>query len=532
MINKSRPLYYGFLKSSELYPERAALEVEGKILKYRELRNRATSIAATLTNRSKNDGPPLTAVFASRSIAAFSGILGVLFRGHGYVPLNHTLPVERNLYMLEKTGCHDLIIDSKSEEKLDKIIENISRPLLIILPECENVEKFRKQWPNHTFLGSNDLESHMAWEPKEISPDSIAYILFVSNNTGLPNGVMVSHKNVTFFIDIIVNRYGITETDRISLFPDIMWDSSVLDLFSAWEKGACVCCPSLKEVIIKPGSFISNMKLTFGHLFPSTAMTMKHLDMLKPNSYPLLRWTIFGCESLPMEVAKAWQEAAPNSIIENLYGITEMTVYCMSYRWDNLHSPKECNMDFVPIGKPFPGLKTIIVDEEFKEVSLAKAGELLVSGPQLSLGYCHDSEKTAKSFIIPAWKKDVFYKTGDWVRQSKKNAPFVFLGRKDDQVKYYGIRIDMGEIEAVLREEAGTDSVAAIGWPITPTGVGGIVAFLVAPKADTETIRIKVKERLPSYMVPRNYYKLSEFPLNPNGKLDRNALIKLMDKSE
>jgi amino acid adenylation domain-containing protein len=430
--------------------------------------------------------------------------------------------------MLERAGCRAVIVDSESEEQLDQVLQGIKEPLLLILPERREVEAIARRWPVHTVLGSEDLEPPEAWEPDAVSPDSVAYLLFTSGSTGIPKGVMVAHRNVIPFIDVMVHRYGITEEDRFSQTFDMTFDLSVFDMFVAWEHGACVCCPSQKT-LIKPGKFIQEARLTVWFSVPSTGVFMKRLGVLKPNQYPTLRWSLFCGEPLPVEVTKAWVEAAPQSVVENLYGPTELTIACTLYRWDQQTSARECELGAVPIGKPFPGMKALVVDETLREVPPGDEGELLMTGPQLTLGYWQDPERTAAAFVVPPGQDTTYYRTGDQVRRPFGDDPLRYLGRLDQQIKIHGHRVELGEVEAVLRDEAEVDTAVALGWPITSSGAAGIVAFLGEANADVEAIRARLKTRLPGYMVPRELHLLREFPLNTNGKVDRKALLKMLE---
>jgi len=265
----------------------------------------------------------------------------------------------------------------------------------------------------------------------------------------------------------MAERYGITERDRLSQMFDMTFDLSVFDMFVCWERGACLCCPSQKT-LIKPSKFINDMELTSWFSVRSTAMFMKQLGLLKPGQYPSLRWSLFCGEPLPVATASAWLVAAPNSILENLYGPTELTIACTPYRWDPATSSNEAELGIVPIGYPCPRMKVMVANDNLQEVSPGAEGELLMAGPQTSLGYWKDPAKTAAAFVTPPGQSEVYYRTGDRVRRPMGEGPLVHLGRVDFQMKILGHRVELGEIEVVVREAGGLDGVVAVGWPATP----------------------------------------------------------------
>jgi len=527
MQRQSRSLLSGFLGTAERFPDRPALQLAAEVLSYRQLLARAGALAGALAAHAPAGEPLLTGVFGHRSVTAYAGVLAGLVRGHGYVPFNPAFPVDRTRAMLQRSQCRSLIVDVGAARQLDEVLAGIESPLLLLLPESKDVAAFAARWPRHRFLGEEAVRGAPVAAPVVADPGGIAYLLFTSGSTGQPKGVMVAHRNVTHFVDAMVERYGVTEQDRLSQTFDLTFDLSAFDMFVAWERGACLCCPTQAQKLF-PGKYIADCGITVWFSVPSTAVLMSRLHMLQQGKYPGLRLSLFCGEALPVEVLQKWGQAAPNSILENLYGPTELTIACTLYRWDPARSPAECEQGVVPIGEAYPGMKVLVADEQQREVPVGETGELLMTGPQLSLGYYRDPERTAAAFVVPAGRDEVYYRTGDRVRRPQSGRPLVYLGRVDNQIKVQGYRVELGEIEAVLREEAGVEAAIAVGWPPTASGADGIVGFVGAERADTVAIRQKVIARLPSYMHPSEVRAIAQWPLNANGKIDRKALRDLL----
>ncbi len=522
-------LWRSFDESSRQFPTRPAVRVSREV-SYEELADRARRIAATLQLRRRANNAQLTAVFAYRSETAYAGVLGALMSGHGYVPLNRTFPIERTRLMLLRSECESLVVDGASESQLEEILRGIDKSFLILLPDRGETSELATRFPSHRFVGAHDLAPSQNWRPVEVSPDAIAYLLFTSGSTGEPKGVMVSQANVLHYVKFVSKRYRFTSEDRVSQTFDMTFDLSAHDMFVAWQNGACVCCPSQKQ-LIKPGAFINEAQLTVWFSVPSMAVFMRRFGVLKPNMYPGLRLSLFCGEALPVEVARDWRRAAPNSVIENIYGPTELTIACTAYKWDDASSPAECERGIVPIGEPFDGMKALIVDRDLREVEEGKNGELVMTGPQLTPGYWRDEEKTERAFVRLPGQIGTFYRTGDRVQRRAPDGPLLYLGRLDSQIKVLGHRVELGEVEAAIRKSSGVDGVVALGWPLSGSGADGIEAFVQTETLDVAGLLAQLKSALPFYMVPRSIRLLPHFPLNANGKFDRGALLAKLGNS-
>jgi amino acid adenylation domain-containing protein len=491
----------GFLASAAASPGRAAVDIAGTALTYDELRLRAQAIAAALVQYASPD-PPLTAVLASRSGTAYAAVLGALIRGHGYVPLQPRFPAEWNRSILERSGCSSVVVDDASLEYVVDVLGGVARRLVVVLPDREPSRSDRELLAPHEVVGAVRRDAPLR-EPQPADP---AYLLFTSGSTGRPKGVLVRQANVRVFLDAVSSRYDLEPDDRLSQLFDLTFDLSAFDLFAAWEHGACVCCPSPKE-LLNPSQFVRSARLTVWFSVPSVAMFMQRFRALRPAAFPSLRLSLFCGEALPVSLARAWALAAPGSLVDNLYGPTEATIACMAHRFDPAEEPDPSGL--VPIGSPLRSTQVGIVD-----------GELVVSGPQVVEGYLDDAQATAGAFVaLPGLGRA--YRTGDRVRE-RPDGQLVFIGRLDSQIKVLGHRVELEEIEAVIREQTGLDAIA-VGWPRTESGAAGIVALVAGRDVDTATFREQLSARLPDYMLPRELRVVPELPLNANGKRDRRA---------
>jgi acyl-CoA synthetase (AMP-forming)/AMP-acid ligase II len=280
---------------------------------------------------------------------------------------------------------------------------------------------------------------------------------------------------------------------------------------------------------------------------PSVISFARRMRALRPGAMPGLRFSLFAGEPLSLQQAAAWREAAPGSVLENFYGPTELTVTCAEFRLpaDPAGWPRTAN-GTVPIGRVYPGMEHVVLDGEGHP---AEEGELCVRGPQRFPGYLDPADnagrfrddgfadpggaRTGRDGAVPA---SFWYRTGDRVRVEGPDRLLVHLGRLDHQVKVFGYRVELGEIEAALREQPGVHDavVLALEEPRGGTalhaactgegGEGSGGAGDVDPGALLDALRL----RLPAYMVPLTLRVLDALPLNGNGKTDRAALAALL----
>jgi amino acid adenylation domain-containing protein len=527
--NQAKTLIGGFLRSLYAYPNRLALELGERRLTYAQLWESAGKLANCL-NQSLDPAASLVALFANRSTTAYSGILGILASGRGYVPLNPKFPPERILFMLRASACKAVILGSECEAAVKSILPGLKEPLVWILPDT-NYTLSKEDFAPHRVITAQEINKLAEPSEPRVDPGAIAYLLFTSGSTGIPKGVAISHANVTSYLDYVERRYALTPEDRCSQNFDLTFDPSVHDLFVTWGAGAALC--PFPEQTLAPVTLIAEKELSVWSSVPSVALLASKLGLLEDGAFPSLRLSLFCGEALSERLATAWQRAAPNSILENFYGPTEATITITNYRWDAQKSPGECVRGTVPIGWIYPGHEACVVNENLSPVPTGESGELCLSGSQIAAGYLNDPVRTRQQFVqLPGWERAYWYRTGDLVRRDERGCIY-YLGRIDHQVKISGYRVELQEIEQVLRAAANTDMAVAVPWPLSDGTALGIVAVMAGadPAQDSNVLRL-CAERLPRYMVPTRIYHFSELPLNVSGKIDRPIIASLVASIE
>ena len=255
----------------------------------------------------------------------------------------------------------------------------------------------------------------------------------------------------------------------------------------------------------------------------------RRLGLLRPGAFPSLRLSlVLRRAAAGGGRATAWAAAAPGSVVENLYGPTEATIACTAYTWDPQSGARPRRWYGCPIGAPLPGMRALVAGDDLLEVPPeARASCGRAAGQRRVLAR---SRADGRPFVVPPGRREVHYRTGDRARRPVGDGPLCFLGRRDHQIKVLGHRVELGEVEAALRDASGVDAVVAVGWPRTATGATGIVGFIGDTTVDGDRVLELVRGRLPSYMVPRELRVLAEIPLNANGKMDRGALLRSLEE--
>jgi amino acid adenylation domain-containing protein len=494
--------------------DQLALVIGDSALTYGQLHEVARRLADDLSRALAPEDTTI-AVFCTRGELAYIAILATWMTGRVYVPVSPSTPAERNRAMLATCRSRVIVVDEAGASGLAAVVEG--RDISITATSHPAVQLAVMRAP---------LGDHRVGSSEELVADSeqLAYIMFTSGSTGVPRGVAITEQNALCYVSEILEHDPVQVGDRFAQTVELTFDPSIHDMLVCWSAGATLL-PLLGNARFAAIDFIRERRITHWTSVPSLAAFMKKMRWLRPGLFPDLRVSAFGGEALPLELAEAWQLAAPSTVIDNFYGPTETTIAVTRHRYSaESHNPT----GFVPIGRPFASVTAVALDEAMRELPDGTPGELFVSGAQLAAGYYGDPVATAQKFITRPGVPGRWYRTGDLVTYTAAHG-FLFLGRTDDQIKVSGHRIQLSDVEHAGRVASGCEHVVALGWPdLAPGLVGGIVLFVATASLDVQATLQACRALLPAYMVPRQVLVLAEFPLSTNGKTDRRALRQLL----
>ncbi|MFZ2511388.1 MAG: amino acid adenylation domain-containing protein, partial [Gordonia sp. (in: high G+C Gram-positive bacteria)] len=476
----------------------AVVDPDGAFLTYAQLDERSNRLARWLIGR--DIGPEsLVALAIGRSSALLTAIWAVAKTGGGYVPIDPTYPLDRVANMVEDSQALIGLAVAASGDLPEQGFDWIR------LDE-------RTVEDDVAALSGAQIEPDELHAPVRI--DNTAYVIYTSGSTGRPKGVSVTHSGLANFAAEEVRRSSADEYSRILGFASPSFDASVLEyLLASWSGGVLVYRPD--DAV--GGSTLQNYLMQ--HAITHTFLTPTVLATVDPAAVPALRVVYAGGEAVPQALKDSW---APFRRIQNLYGPTETTIGVAISEPMQIGAP-------VYLGGPIAGVGFLVLDNRLKPVPPGVPGELYLCGDALSRGYLARPGLTATRFVANPYgiPGDRMYRTGDLVRwrSDETGKPTIeYTGRTDDQVKLRGLRIELGEVEAVLVEHPDVTSavVLGVGGPVASALAGYVVSG--GDPVDIGELRSFVAERLPSHMVPATIMAIDELPMTPVGKLDKTAL--------
>lgn len=512
--NNSRLLYENcrcihklFERQVALCPDSIAAVYEEKSITYRELNERSNQLARKL--KKLGMAPEnIAAICIERSLEMLISVLGVLKSGGAYLPLDASYPEERLRFMIEDANVKVLITQSH----LVNLISSFNGPVVLLDRHAEEIA----------------AESPLNLV-NETSEDNLVYVIYTSGSTGRPKGTMITHKSLINAFKAWENSYELNTRARNHL----QMASFSFDVFAGdWTRALCsggklVIAP--REILLEGEKLYALMKkedVNIAEFVPAVLRSLVQYLEESGNKLDFFHLLIAGSDIwYAGEYKKFRKFCGKDTRLINSFGLTEATIDSSFFETDDLNIPNE---RLVPIGRPFANMTLYILDEFLNPVTAGVRGELFVGGWGLARGYLGRADITAEKYIPNPFAKDPgerLYRTGDLARYLS-DGNIEFLGRKDNQIKLRGLRVELGEIETALSEIENIKDAAVIAREDTP-GDKRIAAYLVPREGNTlnvSEIKQSLSGRLPEYMIPYAFVFLPKLPVTSNGKIDRRAL--------
>ncbi len=486
-------------------PDAVAVVSAGRGLTYRELDQRSNQLARHLQQVGVHT-ETLVGIAVERSVEMMVGLLAILKAGGAYVPMDPSYPAKRIALMIEDSQAPVILATENTRSSLG----NTPSQIVSIDGAIESA--------------ANEISAHSTQSlSSTASGQNLAYVIYTSGSTGKPKGVMIEHRNVVNFFTGMDRAIG-SEPGVWLAVTSISFDISVLELFWTLTRGFQVIIhgdegtQTIPDEIRKYG--VTHMQST-----PSLArMIAVNPDGLA--SLGRLKKLFLGGEALPPSLIRQLRQAFHGEM-HNMYGPTETTIWSTTF-------PITGDSDSIPIGKPIANTQVYVLDSGLQPVAAGEPGDLYIGGDGVVRGYWQRPELTAERFLSDPFRPgNRMYRTGD-IARFLPDGNLEFLGRADFQLKLRGFRIEIGEIEAALENQAGVGQAVVVATEFksrnqtqTQTEDKRLVAYVI-PKSGTKleaaALRAALAATLPEYMVPSNFVFLASLPLTANGKIDRNAL--------
>ncbi len=521
-------LHHLLADAARTYPDREAVRSGNESLSYSKLYEKSLSMAEMICALDNGRGDKV-GLMINKSTDCIAAIYGILLMGAAYVPIDQHLPIGRIQYILDNCAIKILVTSTETGRKLLPKLEGSTGLKTVIhsgtaditmenLPEGLDAVK----WPESESSGFTGLEL------KDFSDTYPAYILHTSGSTGSPKGVVISHLNSMTFINSALEYFGICPDDRLACHAPLHFDLSVFDIFVAAAAGATlVLVPeSVALFPVKLVDFIRSEGITVWNSVSSVLTVIAdQLERLETDLTDL-RHVIFSGEVMPQKYLKILRSRIKNASFHNIYGQTEAnssTGYLIGEISDD---PKWK----IPVGKALPNFEVFLLNAANEEILEPHVeGEIHVKSSTVACGYLNMPDLTKERFIPdprhpqPA---SIVYRTGDMGFYDQA-GDLVFVGRIDSMVKVRGHRVELEEIERTVSSHESVKLAVVVAVP-DEKWTNRIVSFVSWKDhqgEDNSNLKAYCERNLPRYMVPEAFLVAENWPLTPNDKVDRKALL-------
>ncbi|WP_298422703.1 non-ribosomal peptide synthetase [uncultured Kordia sp.] len=492
-------LVAAFAKNVQQTPNRIALYFEGNTMTYQDLDEVSNTVANYLLHKGVQQGD-IVGIIDDRTESSIVSIWGILKAGGAYVILDSSYPIGRIQYMLDDSKPKYTLISSGNPLK-----NELSKNELICYEDAFTNSLEKSAFP-------------------EIKPNNSAYVIYTSGSTGVPKGIEVSHENVLYLVDNLVESvysyYPNNEALKVALLASFSFDPSVQQLFGCFVLGHSLYL--VDKETRKDGyqlmEYFTNHEIDITDGTPSHIRIMAEvLDTLP--KMPPLKHLLIGGEQMDFPALKKiydrYGENAPRTI--NLYGPAECTVDSIAFE---INAENIQKLSFAPIGTPMKHAEVYILDENKKQVPIGTQGEICIAGKGVSKGYFNTKLSMPKRFIQNPFNVDQqLYCSGDLGRWLP-DGNIQFIGRNDDQIKIRGFRVEVQEVTTQIAKVAGIQSAYVLPWKQGDNYQ--LCAYIIPEKEvyDLQQLKAALTTFLPSYMIPSFFTKMKEFPMTVNGKID------------
>jgi len=485
-------------------PDKAAFISQEMSMSFQKLYDSARSCGTYLAETGINKQP--VAVFMEKSPAMIAAFLGVAYSGNYYIPLDPEMPAFRIKMILENADPAVIVCDEVTK-KLLKDNGAVFSSALCSFGEIRN----------HPV----DSEALEKLRKKSIDADPL-YVVFTSGSTGVPKGVVATHRSVIDYVENLCPVLGVSENTVFGNQSPLYLDACLKEIFPTLKFGATAYLipQSLFMFPVKLIEYINEKGINTICWVASALSLVAGLGALGSKTPDSLHTVAFGSEIFPIKQYNIWREALPNARFIHLYGPTEATGMSCFYETMRTYELDEA----IPIGYPFPNTEIILLGDNGEITAVDEVGEICIRGTCLSPGYFGDFEKTADAFVqnpnIPF--TDIIYKTGDLGRYGKKGELY-FISRRDYQIKHMGYRIELAEIELMA---SALDDVSLV-CTVFDDVKSKIILYYISDSVEKSALKSYLKENLPRYMQPHQIFRADTLPRTPGGKIDRVELLRM-----
>jgi pyochelin synthetase len=501
-------LHAGFVTEALRHPDAVAVITPERTLTYGSLLNESAASADWLIARGLAPGQPV-AVVMRKGWEQIAAVYGVLLAGGAYMPVDADLPVRRQLELLQIGDVRHVLTQPGA------LREGVSSAGYEVLELQAGAQG--SYGPQHARLLERPL-------------DELAYVIFTSGTTGVPKGVMIDHRGAINTIAHVNRLYAVDRHDRVLGVSSLSFDLSVYDIFGLLGVGGALVLPDHRRGhdAVHWRELIQQHEVTLWNSAPQLMRMLIDSFTTADNDIASLRTVLLSGDFIPLDLPDRIRARAPRAQVVSLGGATEASI------WSNYHPVEAVDLaaSSIPYGKALPNQQIWVLDSALRPCPDHVKGRIYLGGAGLAIGYWKDPEKTAARFITHPETGQRLYDTGDLGRYAA-DGDVIILGRDDGQIKIRGHRVELGEIEAVLRQHPDVRFAVVVAT----AGSGDsrrLIAYLEvaagASTMDAQSVKAYLGERVPDYMVPRDVVLMDRIPVSANGKIDYKALPAVADE--